>query len=122
MAASLLIGAGACSPRYDSVDIQRVAGHADASGSEDGFVVPEGGVFVFELDPDSVAGRRDYEVTDVLELDTRQPSVARIEQGLATGTWMLLGVEQGQTDVELWINGRLELVIPVDVLAQEDSP
>lgn len=122
LGASLLLGASACGSRYDSIDVQRVAGHADAQGSDREFTVPEGGLFVFEIDPEAVASRRDYEAIDELELETRHPSVARIEQGLATGTWMLMGVAQGQTVLEIRINGELEDSIPVDVPAQEVSP
>lgn len=119
-AALLLLGASACDPRYETIEVERVSGHFEARASGSKFTVPEGGLLVFEVDPGS-AVRRDYEILDELELRTRDASVARLHQGLATGTWMLMGVEVGQTELEVHINGVLEDVIPVDVVVQEAS-
>jgi hypothetical protein len=119
LAALLLVGASACSPRYETIEVDRVAGHVDADVSSSAFEVPEGGLVVFSIDAESEAARRDYDAFDDVELSTEHPSVARIEQGLATGTWMLMGVREGRTVLEVRINGELEDQLPVDVLAQE---
>lgn len=118
----VLLGASACGSPYETIDVEHVAGHPQAHGSDAEFSVPEGGLLVFEVDPMVRSGRRDYEPTDSLELTTVDPSVARIEQGLATDTWMLMGVAQGRTTLQVRINGAVEDEIPVEVVEQEGAP
>lgn len=119
LGALVLMGMSACGPRYEALHVQRVNGHLDARGSEAGFSVPEGTLLVFEVDPRSHRGR-EYDATDEVELEVEHPEVARIVQGLATDTWMLLGVGVGQTVVEVSINGEVHDHLPVDIVAQEE--
>jgi hypothetical protein len=121
LVALMLLGAGACTPRYDVLELEWISGPAQAEVSSSELSVPEGRLVVFSVDPVS-AGLRDYDAIDELELTSESPAVARIEQGLATGTWMLMGVAQGQTMLEVRINGELEDRIAVDVIAQEVAP
>ncbi len=114
------MGLCACQTSYESVDIDRIGGHEDARGSAEGFELPEGSLFVFELAPLSSSARQ-YDATDVVELYSHDPDVARVVQGLEADTWMLLGVGAGQTVVELSVNGEIQDQIPVDVAGQEAS-
>lgn len=118
---ALVIAGLACSPTYGSLDVGWVRGSSNGEASSRGFSVVEGKLLVFTANAASARGR-DYEVTDVLELSSEDPAVARVEQGLATGTWMLMGVAEGSTTLEVRIDGRLEERLPIDVTAQEVSP
>jgi hypothetical protein len=121
LCALVLVGATACAPTYDTLEVDWIRGSADAEASDRGFSVQEGNLIVFAAKPASARGR-DYEVTDVLELASEEPGVARVEQGLAVGTWMVMGVARGSTTLEVRIDGELEDRIAVDVTAQEVSP
>lgn len=121
LAALVLASATACTPSYATLEVERIHGSSDAEVSADGFVVPEGTLVVFTADAVS-SSVRDYEVTEELELSSVDPSVARVEQGLAVGTWMIMGVAQGSTTIEVRIDGVREDQIPVDVKVQEVSP
>ena len=121
LAALVLASATACTPSYETLEVERIRGSSDAEVSASGFVVPEGTVVVFTADAVS-SSVREYQVTEVLELSSVDPTVARVEQGLAVGTWMIMGVAQGSTKVEVRIDGVLEDEIPVDVKVQEVSP
>jgi len=121
LCALVLAGTSACTPSYDTLEVDWIQGSIGAEASGEGFAVQEGKLIVFSAEP--VSSRvRDYEVTDVLELSSEAPSVARVEQGLAVGTWMIMGVARGSTTVEVWIDGELEDRIPLDVTEQEVSP
>ena len=117
--ALVLASVTACAPSYDTLDVGWVRGSSDGEASSRGFVVPEGKVLVFEADPKSGRGR-DFEATDALVLSSEDPAVARVEQGLAVGTWMIMGVAEGSTSLEVWINGAFEERRPIDVTAQEE--
>lgn len=121
LAALVLASATACTPSYETLEVDWIRGSSDAEASADGFVVPEGKLVVFSADAVS-SSVRDYEVTEKLELSSEEPTVARVEQGLAVGTWMVMGVAEGSTTIEVRIDGVLEDRIPVDVKAQEVSP
>jgi hypothetical protein len=118
LAALVLASAGACTPSYETLEVDRIRGSIDAEVSADGFVVPEGTLVVFKADAVS-SSARDYEVTEKLELSSAEPTVARVEQGLAVGTWMIMGVAEGSTTIYVRIDGVLEDTIPVDVSVQE---
>jgi hypothetical protein len=111
-------GARACTPSYETLEVDRIHGSIDAEVSADGFVVPEGTLVVFKADAVS-SSARDYEVTEKLELSSVDPTVARAVQGLSVGTWMIMGVTEGSTTIEVRIDGVLEDAIPVDVSVQE---
>jgi hypothetical protein len=117
----VLLGASACGPSYDTLEVGWIQGPVEAEASGRGFSVPEGKLLVFSADAESSRGR-DFEATDVLELVSERPAVARVEQGLAVGTWMIMGVAEGSTMLEVRIDGELQAQIPVDVMAQEVSP
>jgi len=117
-----LATAGACTPSYEAIEVDWVSGPVAADVSSQAFSVPEGLVVVFSVDAKSRAGRRNYDATDRIELVSQEPAVARLEQGIATGTWMIMGVTPGSTTIEVWINGAREDEIPVDVTVQEVSP
>lgn len=117
----VLASASACTPSYGTLAVDRIQGSLGAEASADGFSVQEGKLIVFSASPESARGR-DYEVIDVLELDSEAPEVARVEQGLAVGTWMIMGVARGSTTLEVRIDGELEDRLPVAVTAQEVSP
>jgi hypothetical protein len=119
--ALVLAGTSACAPTYDTLDVERVQGSLGAVASDESFAVEEGKVIVFSAKPQSARGRS-YEVIDVLELASEEPSVARVEQGLSVGTWMIMGVARGSTMLEVRIDGELEDRIPIDVMVQEVSP
>jgi hypothetical protein len=119
--AASIAGASACSPSYDTLEVGWIQGPVEAEASSRGFSVPEGKLVVFSAAPTSDAGR-DFEAIDVLALSSEQPTVARVEQGLAAGTWMIMGVAEGSTMIEVRIDGELEDRITVDVTAQEVSP
>lgn len=121
MLAVVLAGASACAPSYDTLEVDWIRGSAGADASADGFSVQEGKLIVFSAKPESGRGR-DYEAIDVLELDSEAPEVARVEQGIAVGTWMIMGVARGSTTLEVRIDGELEDRIPIAVTAQEVSP
>lgn len=114
-------GATACSPSYDTLEVGWIQGSAGAEASDREFSVQEGKLIVFSAKPESGHGR-DYEALDVLELASEAPQVARVEQGLAVGTWMIMGVARGSTTLDVRIDGKLEDRIPVEVTAQEVSP
>jgi hypothetical protein len=122
LGALVLASAGACSPSYEALDIDWVQGPVEGEASSRELLVPEGRLVVFRPEAQSRAGRRDYDVTNELELVSERPEVARVEQGLSTGMWMVMGVAQGSTTMEVWIDGVLEDRIPIDVVAQEVSP
>lgn len=117
----VLAAASACAPSYDTLEVDWIQGSVGAEASADGFSVQEGKLIVFSAKPESGHGRA-YEAIDVLELASEAPSVARVEQGLAVGTWMIMGVARGSTTLEVRVDGELEDRIPVDVTAQEVSP
>ena len=119
--AVVLAGVSACAPTYDTLEVDWVQGSVGADASAEGFSVQEGKLIVFSAKPESGHGR-DYEAIDVLELASEAPSVARVEQGLAVGTWMLMGVARGRTTLEVRIDGALEDRIAVEVTEQEVSP
>ena len=121
LCALVLAGASACAPTYDTIDVEWIQGSVGAEASDEGFSVQEGKLIVFSAKPQSARGR-DYEAIDVLELASEEASVARVEQGLAVGTWMIMGVARGSTMLEVRIDGELEDRIPVDVTEQEVSP
>ena len=121
LCARVLAGASACAPTYDTIDVEWIQGSVGAEASDEGFSVQEGKLIVFSAKPQSARGR-DYEAIDVLELASEEASVARVEQGLAVGTWMIMGVARGSTMLEVRIDGELEDRIPVDVTEQEVSP
>ncbi|MCH9686380.1 MAG: hypothetical protein K0V04_33415 [Deltaproteobacteria bacterium] len=112
----------ACSPRYDSVELRRVAGHPAARVSDREITVPEGGLVVIEADALSAAGSRDYEAIDAMELFSGNSDRVRVVQGLRVDTWMVLGVSQGDTEVLVRLNDRVEDGIPVRVTPQEVTP
>ncbi len=115
----VVIGLSACGSQYESIDVRRVGGHVEARGSHSGFTVPEGGLLVFDVGANAEGSSRDYDVTDVVELSSQDVEVARFVQGLATDSWMLMGVHAGQTSVDVRINGEVVEQIPVDILEQE---
>jgi len=115
----VVVGLGACGSRYESIDVRRVGGHVEARGSHSGFSVPEGGLLVFEVGANAAGSSRDYDVTDVVELSSQEPEVARFAQGLASDSWMLMGVRAGQALVDVRINDEVVEQISVDVLEQE---
>ena len=119
--AVVLASASACAPSYDTLEVDWIQGSVGADASAEGFSVQEGKLIVFSAKPESGHGR-DYEAIDVLELASEAPSVARVEQGLAVGTWMIMGVARGRTALEVRIDGALEDRIAVEVTAQEVSP
>ena len=121
LCALVLAGASACAPTSDTIDVEWIQGSVGAEASDEGFSVQEGKLIVFSAKPQSARGR-DYEAIDVLELASEEASVARVEQGLAVGTWMIMGVARGSTMLEVRIDGELEDRIPVDVTEQEVSP
>lgn len=119
--ALVLAGASACAPSYDTLEVDWIQGSVGAEASGGGFSVQEGKLIVFSAKPESGHGRA-YEAIDVLELASEAPQVARVEQGLAVGTWMIMGVARGSTALEVRIDGELEDRIPVEVTEQEVSP
>lgn len=119
--AVVLASASACAPSYDTLDIAGIQGSVGPDAADEGFSVQEGKLLVFSAKPESGHGRA-YEAIDVLELASEAPGVARVEQGLAVGTWMIMGVARGSTTLEVRVDGALEDRIAVEVTAQEVSP
>ncbi len=122
LAVAMAVGPLACTPRYDDLEIQRVAGHSGARISSSEFSVPEGVVVVFEAKPRAKGGLRDYEAVDQLELLSVDPERARVLAGLRAGTWMIMGVAEGQTRMIVRINGEVHEEIPIVVTRQGVSP
>lgn len=119
--ALLIAGASACTPSYEALEVDWIQGPVAAEVSSGELSVPEGRLVVFSAKPGS-SRIRDYDATHALELVSESPTVARVEQGLAVGTWMIMGVSQGRTVLEVRVDGELEDRIPIDVIAQEVSP
>jgi hypothetical protein len=107
----------ACTSRYESVEVDRIAGDPEAIVRDEGFVVTEGRVVVFAALPKADPQRRPYDVLDTLELRSADPSVAGVERGLSSDSWLLMGSRVGETLIEVHVDGRLEEFIPVEVVA-----
>lgn len=121
LAAGLLLGLGACDPSYDGISVRRIGGHLDADIDGREMSVPEGGLVVFE--PELRARSGAYDALDELHFESHDPGVARVVQGLETGTWMLLGSREGSTALDVIVNGELEDSISVRITrSQEGSP
>ncbi len=114
IAVALVLGTG-CDSRYETVELERVAGADDASVQRDGLSVPEGHVLVFRAQPRAIQGRRDFDVEDRVELRIGHRSVAKVEPGVLADTWMLFGRAAGQTALEVRVNGVVEERIDVTV-------
>jgi hypothetical protein len=121
LVALVIAGVSACSPSYERLEVDRIQGPVEAELSGSAIVVPEGKLVVFSAEPSS-SRIRDYDATHELELVSASPGVARVEQGIAVDTWMVMGVARGQTTLEVRIEGELEDRITVDVIAQGVSP
>ncbi len=114
-----LLAIAACGSRYDSLQLERVAGDEAARGNDDGFSVTEGRAVVYEVKPLANDQHRDYDALDELQLRTADPRIARFERGVAVDTWMLIGVSAGETEVHVEINGRTQDTLLVSVRPQE---
>ena len=112
----LALTAVGCDTRYEGLSFSRIEGPAEAKVGEDGIELAEGRVVTFEVTPRAIDNRRDYDITDEVDLDSTVTSVARVEEGVKVDTWMILGVEAGDADLEVRVNGDVEDHIPITIL------
>jgi hypothetical protein len=116
-----LLTLAACGSPYETLEVQRIAGDAQASLSDGAMEVTEGRVVVFEAKPIAASSHRDFDALDTLQLRATDPDVATVARGLATNTWMLIGGRAGETDLQVRVNGELEEIISVRVHPQTEA-
>ncbi len=112
--------AAACSPSYDGLRMTVLEGASTAEVDSAGIELVHGRVVVFEARPVSSVDK-DYEVSDTVELESTDDGVARVEPGVLVNTWMMFGVEPGDTEVEVRINGTTEDRIPVTIVSASEG-
>ncbi len=115
---ALLLGASACdqAARYDRVNMYKVAGSVEADVEPGLLVVPRGGVLMFEAEPLSESGRREYTGMERFELFGTQPDVVGVRRSIRANSWVINGVRAGTATIVVELDGD-----PVDEIRVEVS-
>lgn len=112
----VMLGLG-CDARYEGLTFSRIEGPPEAKVDENGIELTAGRAVKFTVRPRAIDERRDYDVTDEVDLDSTASSVARVEEGVKVDSWVILGVSAGDAELEVRINGEVEDHIPLTILA-----
>ncbi len=105
LAMVLALGASACDPEYGELEIFVLDGTPGARASSTQMVVPVGGLLVFEAQPRS-DGAREYTGMERFELRTATFGVAELRRAVLRDTWVLNGLEAGETSIQVRVDGR----------------
>jgi hypothetical protein len=124
VAASLFVAAACEASRYGHVEIHRVGGHPDAEIGPGGFVVPEGGVIVFEAQPLSDAGSPAYVGLERFKLRPSDPDVAMAHRAILRDTWVVSGLSLGRTELQVIVDGDVvdDVAVEIVPVELEDAP
>ena len=107
----------ACAPDFGGLHIDLVAGPAEAQVDADAVIVPAGSVVAFEATPIPLQDRREYDEDDELVLSSTDEDIALVAPGSRDDLWTVLGIAEGETELEVRINGSVESRIPLIVEA-----
>ena len=105
----------ACAPDFGGLNIELVAGSVEAQVDADAVIVPEGSVIAFEATPIPLQDRRKYDKDDELVLSSTDEEIALVAPGTDDDLWTVLGIAEGETELEVRINGKVETRIPLIV-------
>lgn len=115
---ALLLGAAACKPHYDGLELRYIVGQGDLSA--DGLAITEGDVVIVQVQPLADNPYEDYESFDLVTLEAFDESIMQVAPSTDVDKFALLGGKVGKTSVRVKINGDEVDIIDAEVLAQPE--
>jgi len=119
LAGSLSLTTACEASRYGNVELHRVGGHPQAGIGPGGFVVPEGGVIVFEAQPLADAGSPGYVGLERFKLRPSNPDVAMAHRAILRDTWVVSGLSLGHTELQVLVDNEVVDDVPVEIVIAE---
>jgi hypothetical protein len=116
LASLVVLALCACSPYYDSLDIDQISGSGQVSN--DGIEVEEGRVMLIRARPIARGANR-YQRFDVVELESLNASVVYVEGAREVDQFVVGGVSVGDARILVRVNGRDEDEFFARVIPQE---
>lgn len=114
---ALIATAPACQPSFGYLEVTvRSSPPLPVSVRDHRFELPVGVAVLIAVEPMS-DNINDYVETDRLDLSPSDAAILDIEPGPESRTFVLIGVNPGETCVDVYINGRAEQCIPAVVNA-----
>ncbi len=115
----LTIGLSACAPRYEGFDCRMINDTPSGALCTDARIeVARGEALVIRIAPQS-SSRTEYEDVTV-ELRTGDNQMLDVREG-AGQEYTLIGLTEGETITEVWVDGELEDEVTTRIIASDPS-
>ena len=103
-----------CGPSYERLDIDLLTDPPRKVSVDDGIQVSLGVVAIVRVRP--ISSSSSYDSDEVVRLDSRNDSILTVEASTEHRTFALIGMSEGETCVEVSVDGDFGECIPARVV------